>query len=699
MQPSRVPFYRAVYELFSSMRFAISLLTVLAIASVIGTVLKQNEPYANYIIELGPFWFKVFSILGLYDVYHAGWFLAILLFLVLSTGFCIYRQAPLMLRELKSFREHATEVSLRGFSHQAVFSSEAASATVVQRLTSYLSGQGYRFKVGGDMQTLIAAKTGSYNRLGYILTHSAIVIICIGGLVDGNIPLKVQESLGYKKIETRDVPSGQVPAISRLSPANLSFRGSVSIPEGGAADVIYLNVADGYLVQDLPFQIHLKKFRIEHYATGQPKSFESDIVITDRASNKSLEGTVSVNHPIIYRGVAIYQASFGDGGSGLTMNGWNLFSPAAKPSPYKGQVSQAFGLSNGAELYTVEVVDFKAFNVQDTGEAEPAAAKKPGFWQNTSRALSSAAAVTSSNKRLHNVGPSYQYKIRDAQGQAREYHNYMQPLNIEGRRYLVSGVRDAPNETFRYLRLPVDENDGIEGYMRLRATLFDKTQYPEIARRFAAAAMPAESAGGEALRARLAESTVKVLEMFSRGGFGSLARFIEDSVPKAEQERAAETYLKVLERSVLEAYQVSRARAGQAPAQVDERTMQFVRDSLNAINDSFFYGAPVYLQLTGFDEVMSSGLQLTRSPGKNLVYAGSVLLILGVFVMFYIRERRIWLLVKAEGAGRPGEILFAMSSNRKTLDFEKEFNMHKQNLTELLNLETAVDRSTGGLMQ
>ena len=42
MQAMRTPFSRAVYELLSSMRFAISLLTVLAIASVIGTVLKQN---------------------------------------------------------------------------------------------------------------------------------------------------------------------------------------------------------------------------------------------------------------------------------------------------------------------------------------------------------------------------------------------------------------------------------------------------------------------------------------------------------------------------------------------------------------------------------------------------------------------------------------------------------------------------------
>ena len=36
-----------LYELFSSMRFAIGLLTILAIASIIGTVLKQNEPYPS----------------------------------------------------------------------------------------------------------------------------------------------------------------------------------------------------------------------------------------------------------------------------------------------------------------------------------------------------------------------------------------------------------------------------------------------------------------------------------------------------------------------------------------------------------------------------------------------------------------------------------------------------------------------------
>ena len=73
-----------LFELLSSMRFAIGLLTILAIASVIGTVLRQNEPWPNYVAEFGSFWFEVYRALGLFDVYHSAWFLVILIFLVLS---------------------------------------------------------------------------------------------------------------------------------------------------------------------------------------------------------------------------------------------------------------------------------------------------------------------------------------------------------------------------------------------------------------------------------------------------------------------------------------------------------------------------------------------------------------------------------------------------------------------------------------
>ena len=52
---------RELFDLLASMRFSISLLTVICIASVIGTVVKQREPLNNYINQFGPFWADVFG--------------------------------------------------------------------------------------------------------------------------------------------------------------------------------------------------------------------------------------------------------------------------------------------------------------------------------------------------------------------------------------------------------------------------------------------------------------------------------------------------------------------------------------------------------------------------------------------------------------------------------------------------------------
>ncbi len=63
-----------------------------------------------------------------------------------------------------------------------------------------------------------------------------------------------------------------------------------------------------------------------------------------------------------------------------------------------------------------------------------------------------------------------------------------------------------------------------------------------------------------------------------------------------------------------------------------------------------------------------------------MVYFGCLLLTLGVFSMVYIRERRLWVWLKDRDAGSVA--LMAMSSQRKTLDFEKDYCTLKQLLTQ-----------------
>lgn len=641
-----------VYELLSSMRFAVSLLTLLGIASIIGTVLKQNEPYTNYIVKFGQFWFELFEMLGLLDVYHAAWFLVILLFLVISTSLCVIRNAPLMVKEWQVYKEHATEKSLRLFSHQASIPVTQPVDDLQNRLGAFLTSARYRFKTqpqsNGDV--LIAAKLGTHQRLGYIFTHAAIVVICFGGLLDGNLPFKVQELLGLKKIETRDIPSRKVPEESRLGTNNLSFRANMTLPEGERDNVAFVRMRDGYLVQDLPFTVALKDFRIEHYATGMPKSFESDIEIIDPELSKPIEATIRVNHPYIHKGIAIYQSDFQDGGSQLKFKLWDLSAANQEGFDVDGVILQKGSLGDGAQKMTVEFNEFRQFNILNLS---PDGKGKP-----------------------HNVGPNTTLKLRNASGQAREYVNYMQPLQLDGKAYFVSGMRETVQDEFKYLRIPADDELEITGFMRLRQALRNEQTIRDIASQVARQ-MPGDNA---ALKAQFEQSLQHLLVTFKKGGYSELSRIIESAVPKDQREQAAQTYLKLLNRAALQGYQISRAQRQLPPAPEDAATASFIQDSLNAMNDLFFYGTPYYFQLKDYTLKQASGFQLTRSPGQNWVYFGSVMLVLGIFAMFYIKERRVWLLIKPAQQ----EVLLAMSSNRKNMDLDQDFARMQQQVAELL---------------
>ena len=164
--------------------------------------------------------------------------------------------------------------------------------------------------------------------------------------------------------------------------------------------------------------------------------------------------------------------------------------------------------------------------------------------------------------------------------------------------------------------------------------------------------MPDARDGVSALRAQLQASALKGLTIFAgdgqEAGYIAVSKFLE-RIPAQDQEKAADIFMKIMNGSMWDLWQIAREKEGLKPVELDEKHGRFLQLATNAISDSFFYGAPVYLQLQGFDEVKASVLQVTRSPGKNIVYFGCLLLVLGVFSMFYIRERRVWVWIKSGG--------------------------------------------------
>ncbi len=324
-----------------------------------------------------------------------------------------------------------------------------------------------------------------------------------------------------------------------------------------------------------------------------------------------------------------------------------------------------------------------------------------------------AANKTVTQKELRNVGPSVSYKLRDSAGQAREYNNYMLPVKMaDGDNspavYLL-GVRENPADTFQYLRIPVDGEGSMETFLRMRKALADPAQRELAVKRYATLAIGADR---PELVQQLAASASRALALFAgewpegspeaskkTAGLQAISGFMEANVPEAERARAGEVLIRILNGVLFELTQMTRQQAGLKPLPQDEKTQGFMAQMVLSLSDAHHYPAPMAFELKDFTQVQASVFQVARAPGKTIVYLGCAFLIIGVFAMLYVRERRVWVWlapggVKAEnqddggapattdGTASSSHATMALSTNRKTMDGDREFEMLKTKLLQ-----------------
>lgn len=634
-------------EFLGSMNLAITMLVAISIAAVIGTVLKQNEPYTNYIIKFGSFWFEVFKSLGLFDIYGAPWFIALLGILLVSTAVCVYRNTPTIIKDMRNFRLDVQAKSLGGFHHKDEWQTAEGTEKTITTLAGRLQKLGYRIKVKQhEGHTTLAAMKGSAGRLGYLLSHVSIVVICLGGLIDGNLPLRIAEWRGDLAIETRSMPANLVPEKSVLPADNSSFRGAVSIPEGSEADFVFIGMRDGYLVQKLPFSVEVVDFNIEHYSTGMPKLFESQVIIHDKELAEPLKANIKVNHPLVYKGYSIYQSSFADGGSKIKLMSWPLAAPGKGAEEINGTVNGNVPMQAGDSEYMLELDDFKMFNIFPLPEGDP------------------------SGKKHMNYGPSVVFKLRAANGEAREYVNYLSPITFDGRPFFLSGMRASTGEEYRFLHLPVDPKGSIERFMKFLARAKDEKLIHAVAQRQAMNDLGATI--GDPVNERFTKMIENLVRVFVHNGLEAVAAQAEQGLPPEKREEALNSFVKLLQIILGNVYLEQLREEGIDTTQgLNEADSLFFDDALNAISTLPAYGSPFYLAFTDFTQVEASGLQITKAPGQNIVYLGCVMLMLGVFFMFYLHHRRLWLLVREEQGVTA--VMLAAAAHRERGAFDNEF--------------------------
>jgi cytochrome c biogenesis protein len=398
-----------------------------------------------------------------------------------------------------------------------------------------------------------------------------------------------------------------------------------------------------------------------------------------------------------FKGIEIYQSSFDDGGSTVKLQAVPM-TAASKPFEVDGIIGSSTELTNGQDKLRLEFTGLRVINVENFADAgrgsDTAVDARAVNLRETIEGRLGSGHKTSTKKELRNIGPSVSYKLRDAAGQAHEYNNYMAPVDMgDGQAVFLLGMRDNPGEAYRYMRVPADEKASMDGFVRLRAALQSPELREQAVQRYARQAVDPKRPD---LAKPLADSATRALGLFAGletvkgqpvAGLQALANFMESNVPEAERARAGEMLVRILNGVLVSLDAVAREQARVQPLPQD-KLQGFMGQAVLALSDAPLYTAPMALMLKDFTQVQASVFQVARAPGKTVVYLGCALLILGVFAMLYVRERRLWIWLTPVGEG--AQAVMALSSNRKTMDADREFEQLK---TRLLARPTAPENA------
>jgi len=259
----------ALWNFFGSMKTAITLLLILAAASILGTVIEQNPMSTPN---------PVLRALDLTNVYHSHWYGFLLTLIGINLVVCSIKRLRSTWRQLYAPNVQAEDSAIAKMQRSQKFTAAQSVESAAGQVSSALRKGSYRVMeadAGGDKA--IYAIKGGLSLWGPYLTHASLLIIFAGAIL-GNL---------------------------------LGFRGYVTIAEGQSVSTYYPDRSDKEA--NLGFQVLLKKFEVKRDSAGNPTAYESSLVIYN--DDKPLaRKVIDVNHPLSYRGVSLYQIDYGVAG-------------------------------------------------------------------------------------------------------------------------------------------------------------------------------------------------------------------------------------------------------------------------------------------------------------------------------------------------------------------------------------------------
>ena len=269
-----------IWDFFCSLKLTIILLLLLAITSIIGTVIQQNAPAADYIREYGRANYELFVKLQFTDMYHSTWFIGILALFSINLICCSIKNFPRVWKFVKEPQTTPGDGTFKNSANRADFQVRMSREQAVEALNPILKKEfSSPIRTEKDGKLYLFAQKGIYSRFGAYVTHLSILII-MGGAIVGNL-------WGYKAY--------------------------VNIPEGSEVSAVQSRSGAGMI--PLGFTVRCEDFHVSFYQnSNRPKDYTSDLVVIENGQ-EVLKKTIEVNDPLTYKGITFYQSSYGPAGN------------------------------------------------------------------------------------------------------------------------------------------------------------------------------------------------------------------------------------------------------------------------------------------------------------------------------------------------------------------------------------------------
>jgi cytochrome c biogenesis protein ResB len=275
---------RAVWWLFTSVRFAIVLLLLLAVVSLVGVLAPQMPANVRGDAMLEAQWLEdktgglpfagTMEQVGVFDVFHQRWFALLLAVTVASTGAYIMSRLPGAWRTATRPRKKVPD----RYFELAPHSAHSRDAVRAEDLAAELRRRAYRVEVMLEPDaTYLFGDRLQWASLGTFLTHAAVIVFVLAAVV------------------------------SRMD----SFSSGLFLAEGATLPVFAVSHPE-------QMQVELADSYARFAENGRPLDYRADLVIYDRGE-EALRCSSTVNSPCSYGGYRFHQVAYFGFGAQLSV--------------------------------------------------------------------------------------------------------------------------------------------------------------------------------------------------------------------------------------------------------------------------------------------------------------------------------------------------------------------------------------------